>query len=61
MFEMFDFSWSSFLNWEEFVLGCKTSHFQHGVDDVFTLVGCYVACAGSCLAEIQDSLSVPSQ
>jgi len=43
------------------VLGCKISGFCQGVDEVLTLVGCYVAYVVICLPKFQDSLMIPSQ
>jgi len=41
------------------VLGCKISSFCQGVDEVLTLVGCYVAYVVSCLPKISGQPADP--
>jgi len=42
------------------VIHFKISGFHHSVDEVFTLLGCYIVYVDSCLLTFQDSLLVPS-
>ena len=42
------------------VIHCKISGFHHSVDEVLTLLGCYVVYVGSCLLTFQESLLVLS-